>query len=599
MAKKVNRPGPAGGAKPAATLRWLPGALLAALLLGGGMAYWGSRSAGAAAWVDRPALPDLAGRPDELGRLLREAQARVEADGGTAASVAALGRIYHANSFLAEAGRCWTFLRTLEPAEARWAYYLADLARMRADEVALLAGLEETVRLAPDYAPAWLELAELEFKAGRLDRAEQAYRTRARLVPGDPYAGLGLARVALQQDRRAEGKRLIEETIRLAPDFPSSRNFYAEILAQEGDAAGAADQRWLGTVAGRFRAAADPWKDELRPGCCDVDQLVVWGAIDLQTKFGDRGRAYFERAVQIDPQNPQGFENLGMFLLEAGEPARAAAVLEQGSALPRATELLFSYLGDAYLALRQPEKALATAERGLGRMPDSGRFHNLRGLALAASERSDEALAAYREAMARAPGSAEPVANQGLLLLRLGRRDEGVASLKQALELQPGLAKAATMLAYLALEAGNLPAAATYVLPYYRQFPGLANARSLMARYHLLTALEAARRGDPAGVEQACRAGLAAVPESPELNGFLGVHLLQLGRLDEALPALEKSYQLQATDPRVALALGEAYARINRTSDARRILEAVAAEARRRNDAAVGGRVQAMLDRLP
>jgi Flp pilus assembly protein TadD len=403
----------------------------------------------------------------------------------------------------------------------------------------------------------------------------------------------------LQQDRPAEGKRLIEETIRRSPDFSSSRNVLAEILAQEGDEAGAENQRWLGTVAGRFRAAADPWKEELRPWCCDVDQLVVWGAIDLQTKFGDRGKAYFERAVKIDPQNPQGFENLGMFLLETGDAARAAEVLEAGSVLPRATELLFSYLGNAYLALRQPVKALATAERGLRRMPHSSRFQTIRGLALAASGRAEEAMAAYREAMALAPGSAEPVANLGLLFMRLGRREEAMANLQRATELQPGLAKAVTTLAYLELEAGNLSAAARYVLPYFRQFPGLSNARSLMGRYYLLTALEAARRGDVAGVEQACREGLAAVPETPELSGFLGVHLLQQGRLDEALPALETSYRFQATDPRVALALGELYIRLNRATDARRILQAVGEEARRRNDANVGARVAELLGRLP
>ncbi|MES1167725.1 MAG: tetratricopeptide repeat protein, partial [Oleiharenicola lentus] len=303
--------------------------------------------------------PDISGRPAELGRILREALARVDQESASVESVVALGGIYHINNLVTEAEACWKFLHGRQPKEARWCYFLSDISRMRADDTGLRAWLEQTVQFAPDYAPAWLELGDLEFKTGHLDRAAEAYRQRVRLVPGDPYGSLGLARIALQQDRRAEGKALIEELVKRVPNFPSSHNIYAEILAQEGDQIGAANQRWLGTVAGRFRAAPDPWKEALRAWCCDVDQLIVWGSIDFQTKQGDRGKAAFEKAVSLEPRNPQGYENLGMYYLEEGNPAKAAEVLEQGSALPGCSERMFSSLGDAYLALRQPDKALA------------------------------------------------------------------------------------------------------------------------------------------------------------------------------------------------------------------------------------------------
>ncbi|MES1168302.1 MAG: FG-GAP-like repeat-containing protein, partial [Oleiharenicola lentus] len=174
----------------------------------------------------------------EVGRLLDQAAAQPAADPQSVDALAVRGRIYHANGFIKEARSCWAALHSRQPAEAKWCYYLADLSRLGADETGLRSWLEQTVQLAPDYAPAWLELAELEFKAGHLDGAERAYRARDKLVPGDPYAGLGLARVALQQDRRAEGKRLIEDLIKRVPEFPSSHNLYAEFLAQEGDQAG-------------------------------------------------------------------------------------------------------------------------------------------------------------------------------------------------------------------------------------------------------------------------------------------------------------------------------------------------------------------------
>lgn len=596
MAQKIIPAGP----KPTAKERgWLPYAMLATAILGGAVAYFWPQAGGSLATRSSlPALPDVAGRPAELGRLLQDAQARMLAEHGSADSVATLGRIYHSNGFLGEARACWMHLHATQPREARWCYYLSDLSLLAADEAGVRAWLEETVRFDPNYAPAWLQLAELEFKNGQLEPARRAYLERERLVPGGPHASLGLARLALQQDRTAEGKRLLEDLIKRVPEFPSSHNYYAEILAQEGDTRGAAKERWLGSMAGRFRVPDDPWMEELRPWCCDVNQLVVWGAIDLQTKHGDRGRAFFEKAVRIDPRDPQGFENLGAFFLGSGNPARAAEILEQGSLLPHASELLFSYLGDAYLALHQPAKAQAVAERGLALMPGSSRFHNLIGLALAATNRPEEAMVAYRKAIACSSGSAEPVANLGLVLLQQGRREEAIAALKQALELQPGYDKAGVPLAHLQLNAGDLPAAAAYIFPYFQQFPALPEARALMSHYYLTSALAAARKNDPAGIEQACRTGLGFVPESSELNGFLGMTYRQLGRTDEALKALETSYQLKPGDSRVALGLADLYIQLQHDDDARRILDAAASTARQRGNADVLRQVTEMQRRL-
>ncbi len=597
MAQKVTASsGPKVAAKSAR--RWLPVAVVGVALAGGALAWYAQKRPAATVAVQIPAVPDVSKRPAELGRILNEALARVDRESDSVASVAELAGIYHVNGFSAEAEACWKVLQARQPQEARWSYYLSDLSRMRADEAGLRAGLEQTVRLAPNYAPAWLELGDLEFKTGRLERATQAYQERVRLIPADPYALLGLARIALQQDRKAEGRALIEDLVKRVPQFPSGHNIYAEILTQEGDQAEAGNQRWLGTVAGRFRAAPDPWKEELRQWCCDIDQLIVWGAIDFQTHQGDQGKAYFEKAIRLEPKNPQGYENLGMYYLDAGNAAKAAEVLEQGSTLSGVSELLFSSLGDAYLALREPGKALQMADKAMTVIPGSSLLQNVRGLAFAASNRPEEAMAAYRAAAAASAGAAEPVANMGLLLLQQGRKDEAKEAFKQALELQPAYVKAARPLAYLEMESGDLQEAGKLVLGYFQQFPGLPEARNMVSRYFLTIALHAAQQQNNAVVERACRQGLALVPESAELMGFLGVNYLQQGRQDDALKVLEPSYRLRPGDPRVALVLADLYIRLGRAAEARPIAESTLQEARRRNDAGVAGRATQLLDRI-
>lgn len=607
MAKKVTRAVPGRGLKTetppgkpgVAAGRWVIAITALAALGAGGAFFWHRHQQDLRAAAALPATPELAGKPAELGPLLRAAQARAGASQSRLEGMAELGRLYHASGFNQEAEACWKILRAEQPQEARWSYYLADLHRRAADEEGLKALLEQTVQLAPAYAPAWLELAELEFKAGRLDAAEAAYRRRLGLVHGDPYASFGLARLELQRGHHDEGKRLIEEIVRTTPDFPSSHNMYAELLAQEGDAGGAFNQRWLGTVAGRFRAAEDPWKEELRAWCYDPDQLIVWGVIDLQTKHGDRGKSLFERAIHLAPEDPRGYENLGLFYLDSGDTARAREVLEQGSKLPGASEPLYLSLCNACRALHQPAEALRVTRRCLEYMPESAGLSNALGLALDDAGHPEEALEAFRAALVRAPSAPDPMVNIGVTLLRLGRKDEASASFKQALALQPMYARALALLARLEMEAGHLEAAAQYIRPYYEQFPGSNTARDLMAKWHLLTALTLVRAGDPAAAERACRAGLAVNPEAAELFAFLGVLYTQQHRQPEALEALETSRRLQPADPRVTRSLAELYIQLGRTEDARRLLAEGEQRARQGGDPATAAQLGEMLRKLP
>lgn len=577
--------------------RWLILALAGTFLLGAMIAVTLHRGASAVE-TSLPPLPDFAGKPEELKQKLTELQGQARIDHGAPDTVAALGRFYHANGFLAEAAECWQMLHAVQPTQAYWAYYLADLSRTTSDEAGLQRWLEKTVELAPDYAPAWLQLGDMAFKRRQFDAAENAYRRRLECVPRDPYASFGLARILLELGKRAESKRKIEELIRTSPDFSSAHNFYAELLHQENDEQGAASQRWLGTEAGRFRAADDPWLEELRSSCYDVDQLIVWGQTDLQTKHGDHGRSLLERAVRCAPNYPRALEKLGEFYLEEGEADKAREVLERGLRLPKSSETLYVDLFNAYLALKRPTEALRVADRGLTELPQSARLHSGRGQVLAGMGRLEEAEAAFHAAMSCAPGSPEPVTSLGLALLHASRREEGIAQLKRALEIQPQYSKAIVALSQVEMEAGHRDEAAQYIVPFFNQFPGSRLARELMSRLYLSEALDATRRGDFGAVEKICRDGLSHVSESAELHGFLGSYYARENRLDEALQEFEASRQLRPDDPRVLLSLGVLYHQLARDADARRLFTQGAELARRSGNGEALERFQQALQQL-
>lgn len=548
-----------------------------------------------------PPVPELAGRPPLFRELVANAHADARSIRGGDRGVAELGRLYHANAYYAEARACWEILHAADPREPRWCYYLADLRRTASDYAAFTALLEQTAALAPDYAPAWLHLAGLRLKSGRIDAAGEAYQKRLALLPGDPHARLGLARIARQRQQPDETRRLLELIVRETPDFPTSHNLYAEMLAAEGDASGARRHRWLARQAGRFREAADPWLNELDAWCYEPDRLIMLGTVEFQTERHPQARAYFEKAVQLAPEDPGAHELLGELYLKQGDAAKAREALEHSLRLPRnrpPPATLFVNLSQAHRDLQQPAEALRVAEAGLAVVPDAFELHSARGVALADLDRHEEAIAAYRQALARQPADADANYNLAISLLIFGRADEAHAQLRQALTLQPTFPKALSLLGRMELDIGDWRAAEAYLRPLFEAYPETPASRQLLAQCELQAGRAAAQQNDFATAEARYRAGLELAPEDPDLNVSLGVLYLTQARASDALAPLETYRQLKTADPAGTLLLGQAYAQLGRIPDARRVLTEGEQQATRAGMTDIARSCREILDRL-
>lgn len=522
-----------------------------------------------------PTVPDLRGKAAKLGQALAAAETLVRTSGRALEGVAELGRIYHANDYRAQAEVCWRLLHQQQPQEARWAYYLADLRRTASDYEEMAALLGETVAEAPDYAPAWLQLAEQAFKTGDAVTAERGYRRRLELVPGDPYARLGLARLAWQDGRREEARREIEAIVREVPQFPSSHNLYAEMLAAAGDEVGAARERQLAKDAGRFREADDPWLRELQAWCYDPKRLFMFGTVDYQLGRGDRGLSYFERAVELVPDDPAGYEMLGDLCLKLGQPARAREQFERSLAL--AADLhpppaLYVLLSQSCRDLHQPEEALKAAERGLARYPDTPELHNAKGAALADLRRHEEAVVSYRKAVALNANDPDTNFNLAASLLALGQGEEAVARLKRSLMLRPRFPQPLALLGRIEMDSGRMEEARHYFQLLIEGNPDQPQGRQLMALWHLQAGRTAESKRAADEAERQYRTGLELAPEQPELNASLGALYLVQGRFTDALKPLEALQRVRPEDPQTALFLGQTYAALGQREEAKRIL---------------------------
>lgn len=541
----------------------------------------------AGSWYRRPArlLAELPVAPTLGGPLAvghASATALVRSPRHVLAGVAELGRLYHANGFAASAESCWRLLAREQPREPRWPYFLADLRRTAGDHAELVALLTRTVTLAPDYAPAWLRLADLEFKAGHLDFAARHYERRLALLPADPYARLGLARVAQQTERPAEARRLIEAVVRETPAFSTGHDFLSEILAATGDAEGARKHRWIGRETGRFREAPDAWLDEFPSWCHDYDRLCLLATIAAQTDRRPAARAWLERAVALAPARPAAYELLGSLLRQLGEPAQARALLETGLRLAPSVPASFSVvLTETYRELKQPAEALRAADLGLARHPDAWELHDARGVALADLNRHAEALAAYRVVLARSTDATSANYHLGLSLIALDRREEAHAALQRSLVQQPTFFKALSILGRWELQAGRLETASPYLRQLHESHPEIPEARQMLAQWHVASGAFAEKENARAEAERHYRAGIALDSSHAEAHASLGVLLLTQGRVEAALPPLEAYRSLQPENPQAALFLGQVYFRLGRRADALRVLTAGEALARR------------------
>ncbi|HYC70270.1 MAG TPA: tetratricopeptide repeat protein [Opitutaceae bacterium] len=584
MAKKINR--------PAAV------ATLGVAALAGGLAAWRwSAPRPPAALPARPALSGQAALADHLAA----AEKRVATE--PARGREDLGRLYHANGFLAEAEACWRWLRIAEPRSGEWPYLLADVRSQAGDPTEVEVLLRETVEKAPDYSPAWLKLADLLFKSGRVDEAVSAYQRRLLLVPGDPYARLGHARASRQRARDDEAAVILAALVEEHPAFPPAHNLHAEVLAARGDAAGARRHRWLGREAGRYREPDDPWLRQLVTRCYDPKRLTTHATAAHQLGNHAEARSLMERAVELAPDDPGGYELLGELLLKQSDPGAARRWLEKGLEIARrhagaVSPGLHLHLAEATRLTGDPSRSLAVLEDAL-RRDDAPELYLAKGVMLDALQRLPEAEAAFREAIKRAPNDSGAHYNLAIVLLQRERREEASGHLRHALIQQPTHAKALMVLGQLEIEAGRLDRAGEYLRPLFEANPGIPQVRELFSYWNLHAGLQAVEQGERAVAEKHYRDGIEAQAGVADLHISLAGLLLSDGRPAEALEPLDAYRRLRPAEAQGAYFTARALAQLGRRDEARQAAAEAEQLALRAGNAEMAARSRELLSRGP
>lgn len=532
-----------------------------------------------------PAIPDLSGWPREFVAKVRAATAAAERGEQPLRALSELAFLYHANGFFREAEQVQRGLHALEPRNADWLYLLADVFHSVGDMAGTEEFLAQTVERDPKHHVAHLKLADLLFKQGRTEVAARHYAARLALVPRDPYARFGLARIALYRRDVAAARRELEWIVTHCPDFPTAHNVLAEIYEQAGEPRRAAEERERGLNAGRFRAVEDPSLERLYAWSCDPYRLEVLGAMRMQVGQLQQSLPFYEKAVELAPRDGPARDALAEVYLQLGRFDDARVALDAGIAATPDYPPLYSTL--AGLLRRQSEhtEAIAILRRGLRTLPESPELYNDIGISLEAAGRLAEALEAYREATRLNPNFPEAHLNLGLCLLAAGETHAAQQSLDRALRLRPADLKTLVTLARKAFEEERLEAAEGYVCALQEFRPGLPATRQLTGLLHLRRGNRAAAEGRVDEAAEAFRAGLAADPESSDLHANLGVLHARAGELDAAIAEFQVALNADPANRRLMLYLGQVLLQAGRAAEAREVLARGLASARAAGDA--------------
>ena len=143
----------------------------------------------------------------------------------------------------------------------------------------------------------------------------------------------------------------------------------------------------------------------------------------------------YERAFELDPEDPELLINLGLTAWNLKLTDGAANMFRLYIATCPDSPLGYNNLGSVQSDMGQPDVAIETLRNALYKMPNEAILWNSLATVLAEEGRAEESLVFYREAARLEPGFARAYHNLGFAYQHLSKREEALECYDKALEL--------------------------------------------------------------------------------------------------------------------------------------------------------------------
>lgn len=312
----------------------------------------------------------------------------------------------------------------------------------------------------PTSASVWRLLAESEKRAGHWQKALEAYRQAASLLPADASTQMLWADALLGAGQQHEAAAVLQSILRMQPDYAAAHakmgqvfqaqgaleeavQSYARALQQEPNnpiflEKFGATLRLQGDQDGAlvcFKAAVDA-----SPNSAEL--LDAYGVtLRNQERLGAAENA-FRQALKIHPGYTQALRNLCHLLEVHGRFAEAEAGLLRCAEIDNESPESLYEIGRNLVQQKKEDEALEWLRRAIKAQPDYVAAHITLSAALNATEDPLAAMEEIKASIKVLPNIPHLHTNLGIVNLSLSRADDAIACFRKALEVAPNFSHA-------------------------------------------------------------------------------------------------------------------------------------------------------------
>jgi tetratricopeptide (TPR) repeat protein len=380
------------------------------------------------------------------------------------------GMVLEANALYPAAELAYQRAIRLEPKEFAWRYYLAltlqKLSRMEDAVDTVTAAL----RIRPNYGPAVLKRGELLLKLGRLRESRATLESFLAQDPKSAATLYALARVRYAQEDLSSAEDFYRQACKAYPTFGAAYYGLAVTGKRLGHDAEAAENFKLAErYKGDSPEAGDPLADQmsgLATGA--LNHILQAQQLVRQGEYQEASRL-FRDVLNRDPNDLDGLYGL-LNLFYLAPPANQPSVEEVEAFYARAHQIapqnpeLYFYYGAALIRQNKHDAAVTALNQAIALKPDYADAHLFLGGILEQANRPDQAVEHYRLALAAQPSFRPAQLQLGRILVNLGRDREAIPELLPALQVDdPDTSMAMLFLAQAYANSGDLGKARDYL----------------------------------------------------------------------------------------------------------------------------------------
>lgn len=407
----------------------------------------------------------------------------------------------------------------------------------------------------PDFFPALLLDSEIKIKNGEHLKALEQLEALEKQRPetAQIYFLKGLALVARSDKRRAVNA--MEKAVDRQPGHNGARLTLAGLYYDDN-----AFERARRHATAVLAQTPDHYQ-----------ALDILANCDMEDGKKDHALKGFQRLVTLAPENPRGYQLLGLYSAYEQNYAQSNHYLTRALELNPAALDVTRLLVRNHMVKKQFQAAHEQITAGLAQPDATDAFraalHTLDGDVYRQEKAMDEALASYRKALEFDPDLQTAHFAVARTHMETGDRDKAMAAYQGLLDKNPGLVVPHMMMGMLLDADADHDAAAAHYKKALEINPRYAPAANNLA-VHLI------KRTDQ--VDKAltwARVAREVQPEDPAVMDTLGLVYLKKGLADSAVTEFAESLERSKNNPEVMLHLGRAYHEKGDLDKARGMLE--------------------------